>query len=72
MSILTIELSKEIDDCLAETAKGQNMTKVQAIEKAFALLSIANEQKLKGRSLGIVEEDPESHDLKAISRLVGV
>lgn len=72
MSRLTIDLSKEISDRLTEIARKEGITKAEAMRRAFALLSVAEQEKAKGNSLGIVREDPNSHTLQAIGRVVGV
>lgn len=42
------------------------------MRKAFALLSIAVDERLKGNCLGIVREDPDDHHLHAIGKVVGI
>ncbi len=68
---LTVDLSEEIDNSLTRIANKNGISKAQAMRKAFALLSIADEVSAKGNSLGIVKEDPKSDTLKAIGRVVG-
>ncbi|WP_346798750.1 CopG family transcriptional regulator [Halomonas sp. Bachu 37] len=72
MSRLTVDLSKEISDRLTEIARKEGITKAEAMRRAFALLSVAEQEKAKGNSLGIVREDPQSHQLQAIGRVVGI
>lgn len=72
MPRLTVDLSKEIDARLTEIARKEGISKAQAMRKAFALLSIAEQESTKGNSLGIVREDPDSHELQAIGRIVGI
>ena len=72
MPRLTIDLSKEISDRLTEIARKEGITKAEAMRRAFALLSVAEQEKAKGNSLGIAREDPNSHTLQAIGRVVGV
>lgn len=69
---LTVDLSEEIDNSLTRIANKNGISKAQAMRKAFALLSIADEVSAKGNSLGIVKEDPKSDTLKAIGRVVGI
>ncbi len=72
MTRLTLDLSTEIDDKLISIAKRNGITKAEAMRRAFALLTIADEEKQKpGFSLGIVREK-EDHTLEAVGRLVGV
>ena len=68
---LTVDLSEEIDARLTAIAKKAGISKAEAMRKAFALLAVAECEKVKGNSLGIVREE-ESHELKAIGLVVGV
>ena len=72
MPRLTVDLSKEIDSRLTAIAQKEGISKAEAMRKAFALLSVAEVEKSKGNSLGIVRENPDSHILEAIGRVVGV
>ena len=72
MPRLTVDLSEEIDARLTAIAKKAGISKAEAMRKAFALLAVAEGEKVKGNSLGIVREDEESHELKAIGLVVGI
>lgn len=72
MSRFTADLSKDISERLNEIARKEGITKAEAMRRAFALLSVAEQEKFKGNSLGIVREDPNSHELQAIGRVVGI
>ncbi len=72
MPRFTVDLSKEIDTRLTAIAQKEGITKAEAMRRAFALLSIADHEKEKGNSLGIVRENPNNHELQAIGRVVGV
>ena len=72
MPRLTVDLSKEIDSRLTAIAQKEGISKAEAMRRAFALLSVAEQEKAKGNSLGIVREDLEKHELIAIGRIVGV
>lgn len=72
MPRLTVDLSKEIDSRLSEIARKQGISKAEAMRRAFALLSVAEVEQSKGNSLGIVREDSDSHELKALGRVVGI
>ena len=71
MPRLTVDLSNEIDSRLNEIAQKAGISKAEAMRRAFALLSIAAEEKLKGNSLGIVREN-EEHKLEALGRVVSI
>ena len=67
MARLTVDLSSEIDEKITKIAKENHTTKAEVMRKAFALLSIAEEAKQRGRSIGILERDKD----KIIARVVG-
>lgn len=73
MTRLTLDLSAEIDQKLTDIAHRAGITKAEAMRRAFALLTVADQEKQKkgGFSLGIVQED-DNHSLKAVGRVVGV
>ena len=69
---LTIDLSNEIDEKLTDIAKRNGITKAEAMRRAFALLTVADQEKQKkGFSLGIVRER-DDHTLEAVGRVVGI
>ena len=72
MPRLTVDLSSEIDSRLTSIAQKQGISKAEAMRRAFALLSIADQETAKGNSLGIVREDPNGHELMALGRVVGL
>jgi len=72
MPRLTVDLSKEIDERLTTIAQKEGISKAEAMRRAFALLSVADTEKAKGNSLGIVREEGDSHELKALGRVVGL
>ena len=65
MSDMHIRMSKEADKVLMDFARTNNITKVEALSRAIALLALAREQRKQGRFLGIVEEDDSKH-LRAV------
>ena len=67
MARLTVDLSSEIDEKITKIAKENHTIKAEVMRKAFALLSIAEEAKQRGRSIGILERDKD----KIIARVVG-
>lgn len=70
MPRLTVDLSKEVDDELNRIAKENHISKADAMRRAFALLAVANDEKKKGKSLGIISEDAE-HRLHVDARIIG-
>ena len=71
MRRMTLAMSDSVDDELAEFARTNRVSKAEAIRRAVAVLALARQQRAKGRSLGIVQED-ENHQLRAVARVVGV
>ena len=73
MTILTLNLTTEIDDKLNDIAQRNGITKAEAIRRAFVLLTIADQEKQKGNgfSIGIVRENSQ-HQLVAVGRVVGI
>ena len=72
MSKFTVSLSDEINARLTEIAAKEGITKSEAVRRAMALLSVADKEKEKGNSLGIVRENPDSHELQVLGRVVGL
>jgi hypothetical protein len=68
---MTLAMSDNVDDELAEFARTNRVSKAEAIRRAVAVLALARQQRAKGRSLGIVQED-ENRKLRAVARVVGV
>lgn len=67
MTRMTVDLSDEVDERLAEIARKSGITKAEAMRRAFALLSVAQEEKERGHNLAVVDEK-----MRPIARLVGV
>ena len=67
MSRMTIDLSNEVDDRLSEIARKSGITKAEAMRRAFALLSVAYDEKERGNSLAMVDDK-----MRPVARLIGV
>jgi predicted transcriptional regulator len=67
MSRMTVDLSDEVDDRLTEIARKSGITKAEAMRRAFALLSVAHDERERGNSLAVVDDK-----MKPVARLVGV
>ena len=67
---MNFKVSKEADELLESFARGNRITKTEALSRAIALLALAMEQQEEGRFLGIVEEDGAK--LHAVGRVRGV
>jgi predicted transcriptional regulator len=66
----TIDLSNEIDEKLTAIARQSCISKAEVMRRAFALMAVAQEEKEKGNSLGIVRSSGDG--LQAIARVVGL
>ncbi|WP_349569327.1 hypothetical protein [Azotobacter salinestris] len=71
MPQMTLTLSDEINDFLSSFARHNEITKAEAMRRALALLAIADREKQKGLSLGLVREN-EDHKLVAVGRVIGI
>lgn len=72
MSKFIVSLSYDINARLTEISNKEGITKSEAIRRAMALLSVVQREKDKGNSLGIVRENPDSHELTVLGRVVGI
>ncbi len=71
MASMTLTLPKEIDDALEDIARRNGISKAKAMERAFALLVIADREKRQyGHSIGIVHEN-EDHTIDAVAIIEG-
>lgn len=66
----TIDLSTEIDERLTSIARESGISKAEVMRRAFALMAVAQDEKAKGNSLGIVKDSRDG--LQAIARVVGL
>lgn len=72
MQRMTLELSDSFDVVLTNFAARNRVSKPEAVRRALAVLALAEREKTKGRSLGIVEEDRDTHELHAVGRILGL
>ena len=68
---MDFRVSRAADDLLESFAKGNGISKAEALSRAIALLALAKDQREKGRFLGIVEED-DNRKLHAVGLVSGV
>lgn len=52
MPRFTVDLSEELDSRLKEIAQANNITKAEAMRRAFTLLSVAEKEKHRKRHIG--------------------
>jgi hypothetical protein len=73
MNNYSLEMSQALDNKITEIALRNGITKTQAIQRAIALLLIADEEKLKnnGSSLGVVQMSPD-RKLQSVRLIDGV
>ncbi len=72
MQRMTLELSDSFDVVLTNFAARNRVSKPEAVRRALAVLALAEREKTRGRSLGIVEEDRDTHELHAVGRILGL
>lgn len=72
MQRMTLELSDSFDVVLTNFAARNRVSKPEAVRRALAVLALAEREKARGRSLGIVEEDRDTHELHAVGRILGL
>lgn len=70
MARISVTISPEMDELIEKVSRTHNISKANAIRRAFALLQISEEQLAKGRELGIIKED--SDGLKAVGKIIGL
>ena len=71
MSRMSVNLSPEMEALINETSKRDGIPKAEVIRKAFALLKISENEKMKGRTLGVISED-DNHEMKVIGKIIGL
>ncbi|MEY1283334.1 hypothetical protein AB7186_25695 [Escherichia coli] len=72
MNRMSMNLSPEMEKLIDETAKKEGISKADVVRKAFALLQVSETEKKKGRSLGIITEEQNSHEMKVVSKIIGL
>ena len=69
MHRMTLEMSDGFYAVLTNFATRNRVSKPEAVRRALAVLALAEQQTPKGRSLGTVEEDRDTHELHAVGRI---
>ncbi|HEK0966003.1 TPA: ribbon-helix-helix protein, CopG family [Proteus mirabilis] len=72
MNRMSVNLSPEMEKLIDETAKKEGISKADVVRKAFALLQVSETEKKKGRSLGIITEEQNSHEMKVVGKIIGL
>lgn len=72
MNRMSVNLSPEMEKLIEATSQRENISKTEVIRKAFALLQISEQEKEKGRSIGIISEDKVSHEMKVVGKIIGL
>lgn len=72
MNRMSVNLSPEMEKLIEATSQRENISKAEVIRKAFALLQISEQEKEKGRSIGIISEDKVSHEMKVVGKIIGL
>lgn len=71
MSTYTIRLPDTIDERLAEIAFDRNISKAEAMKRAFALLSVAVDEEKRGNYVGIVKPS-DTGKPEVVTKVVGL
>jgi hypothetical protein len=69
---MTLEVSDSFDEVLRKFADRNRVSKAEAVRRALAVLALVEQETIKGRSLGIVEEDNDTHELHAVGLIRGM
>ena len=72
MRRMTLEVSDSFDEVLRKFADRNRVSKAEAVRRALAVLALVEQETIKGRSLGIVEEDNDTHELHAVGLIRGM
>lgn len=72
MSRMTVEISGAFEAELGRFAARNGISTAEAVRRALAVIALAEREQRKGRSLGIVEEDKTSRELRAVGRIRGL
>lgn len=72
MHRMTVEMSDEFYVVLTNFATRNRVSRTEAVRRALGVLALVEQEKTKGRSLGIVEEDQETRELHAVGRIRGM
>ena len=72
MHRMTLEMSDGFYAVLKNFAARNRVSKPEAVRRALAVLALAERETPKGRALGIVEEDSDTHELHAVGRIRGL
>lgn len=71
MARMTLDLTGDVDSRLTEIAARSGISKTEAIRRALALLSVADDAKSTGNSLAVVKKDKDNN-YSIEARLVGI
>ena len=72
MRRMTLEMSDSFDEVLTSFAARNRVSKSEAVRRALAVLALVERETINGRSLGLVEEDTDTHELHAVGLIRGM
>ena len=72
MKRITLEIRSSFGKVLDRFASRNGISADEAVRRALAVISLAEAEASRGRSLGIVEEDRETGDLHAVGCIRGL
>ena len=71
MARLTVTVPDDVERVIEKISREQGTSKVEVVRRAFALLKLADEEKAKGKSLGIVRETADNK-LEVDTKILGL
>jgi hypothetical protein len=69
---MIINLYGKILNDLTKFAKRHNISRIEAAQRAFAILAIADKEKRNGNDLAIIKNNNNEKHVKLIARISGV
>jgi len=69
---MTVTLSEEMTALIREVSMKENISQEAVIVRAFALLKLSEDAKLKGQSLGVIEQIGFPEEYQVVSKIIGL
>lgn len=68
----TVDLADKVIEDIDKFADSQHISRAEAIRRALALLSIANQEREQGNELGIIRRENGDAEPRVVARIAGV
>ena len=69
---MNVTLSNEMAALVHEVSKKENISREAVIVRAFALLKLSEDAKLKGHSIGVIEQIGFPEEYQVVSKIIGL